>query len=102
MGEETNSPVSTFIIDSEVIAYDTKAKKLLPFQVLSTRSRKACKEEDVTIQVICCPFDLLFLNGESYLRRSLRERRAALHKHFREVEGKLRFAEHREMSEVDE
>lgn len=56
--------VGTFIVDSECVAWDREAKRILPFQVLSTRARKEVKEEDVKIHVVIFAFDLLFLNGE--------------------------------------
>ena len=105
--------VKSFILDSEVVAYDVKTGncsvvlsvvkkcpklikafvgKLLPFQNLSTRARKDVKESDIKVQVIICAFDLLFLNGESLLEMPLKERRALLKANFKEVEHKFSFA----------
>ena len=42
---------SSFILDSEVVAWDRASGKILPFQILSTRKRKDVEEEDVTVQV---------------------------------------------------
>ena len=84
--------VSSCIMDSEVVAYDRELKKLMPFQSLSTRSKKDTKTEDIKIQVIMCAFDLLYLNGESLLKRPLGERRKLLLENFQEVENKFTFA----------
>ena len=94
--------VTSFIIDTEVVAYDVDTKTLLPFQVLSTRSRKDVDADNVKVQVIVCAFDLIFLNGESYLKKTLRERRAALHASFRPVEGCFTFAHAQEANDPEE
>lgn len=54
------------ILDGEVVAYDPPSGKLLPFQVLSTRSRKVdpAEVDAIKVKVIYCAFDILFLNGE--------------------------------------
>jgi DNA ligase-1 len=56
--------VSDFIIDSEIVPYNVKERKILPFQVLTTRARKNVNIEDVEIQVCLFVFDILYLNGE--------------------------------------
>ncbi|CBK24233.2 uncharacterized protein [Blastocystis hominis] len=87
-----SASVGTFIVDSECVAWDREAKRILPFQILSTRARKEVKEEEVKIHVVIFAFDLLFLNGESLIQKPLRERRALLRENFKEVEGKIHFA----------
>jgi DNA ligase-1 len=42
--------VRSAVFDCEAVAYDRETKKILPFQILSTRSRKAVLVEDVKIQ----------------------------------------------------
>lgn len=54
----------TFVLDTEAVAYDVKADKLLPFQELSKRKRKDVKVEDIQVKVCLFAFDLLYLNGE--------------------------------------
>ena len=66
--------VQSFILDAEAVAYDRKAARFLPFQVLSTRARKDVKSEDVTVNVIVMGFDLLYLNGEVGAGRRARAR----------------------------
>lgn len=97
-----SATVTEFIIDCECLAWDKGAKKILPFQTLSTRKKKDVKEEDVSVQVVLFAFDLLFLNGKSFLNESLRARREALRAHFVPVEGEFGFAESRDTSDVEE
>jgi len=56
--------VESFIIEGEMVAIDHTAPtpKLLPFQVLQTNGNK---------DMCCFAFDLLYLNGESYIHVSL-------------------------------
>ncbi|KAJ1473845.1 hypothetical protein T484DRAFT_1834680 [Baffinella frigidus] len=76
--------VKSFVMDCEVVAYDRETKRILPFQVLSTRKRKDVDETQVTVQVCLYAFDLLFLNGESLLKAPLSRRRTLLKDSFRE------------------
>lgn len=85
--------VTSAIIDAEVVAYDREKGQLLPFQILSTRKRKQGEgEEEQKVKVILQAFDLLYLNGQSVLRESLRTRRALLRKAFSHTEALLHFA----------
>jgi DNA ligase-1 len=63
--------VTSFVIDSEAVAYDIQTKKLLPFQDLSRRKRKDVRTEDITVRVHVFAFDLLYLNGEVSVASSL-------------------------------
>ncbi|CAG8775341.1 15649_t:CDS:2, partial [Dentiscutata heterogama] len=84
------------------VAWDSVKNCLLPFQILSTRKRKDVKESDIKVCVCLYAFDLLYLNGESLLQRSLAERRVRLYDAFQEVEGKFSFARHMNASNVEE
>jgi len=88
--------VVSCILDAEVVAYDRERQCLLPFQVLSTRKRKADTDidgkDENKVKVILQPFDLLYLNGHSLLRLSLRQRREIMYAAFTEVEGAFKFA----------
>ena len=94
--------VTEFIIDCECVAWDAVNKRLLPFQTLTTRKRKDVKEDEITVQVALFAFDLLYLNGKSYLGETLRARREALRSNFVEVEGEFAFAVSRDTGDVEE
>lgn len=42
-----DSTITNFIIDSEIVAINPHTKQLLPFQTLSTRSKKAVKLNEI-------------------------------------------------------
>jgi DNA ligase-1 len=74
----------------------------LPFQDLSKRKRKDASIDDDQVQVCLFPFDLLYLDGESFVRKPFKERREALHKSFKEKKGILQFATSHIASDPDE
>ncbi|KAM7536251.1 hypothetical protein Aperf_G00000083995 [Anoplocephala perfoliata] len=100
--EDGNEPVSTFIIDSEAVAWDVDAQQIMPFQVLSTRKRKDVQEEDVKVRVCIYAFDLLYLNGVSLTEQPLRKRRELLRMVFPTLPGKFDFATSLDSSDTDE
>jgi DNA ligase-1 len=67
------------IVDGEVVAYDFDEDVFYPFQKLMQRRRKYKVEEYAQkIPVKCMLFDLLYVNGKSYMRKSYPERRERL------------------------
>lgn len=76
--EEKSEPLKSFIIDSEIVAYDPKLDKILPFQILTQRSKKNVVIDKDSIQVCIFAFDILFLNGKSLLNKTYRDRRGKL------------------------
>lgn len=96
--EDTQS----FVLDCESVAWDVQEKKVLPFQQLMTRKKKDVKVEDVKVKVCVFAFDLLYLNGEAVVEKSLRERRELLHKSFTPIEGEFAFATSMNGQELDE
>ena len=67
------------IIDSEAVGFNLESGRLLPFQETITRKRKhevAATRGKVPLRFFA--FDLLYLNGQSWLKRPLKERRQQL------------------------
>lgn len=95
--------VSSVIVDSEVVAYDPKEDRILPFQTLAHRKKKASVEGSAPqVKILVVAFDLLLLNGESLLRSPLAVRRKSLRGALQETKGMLRFAVSRDVSVDDE
>ncbi len=80
-----------YIVDGEVVGYDPKSKKYLPFQSISQRIKrkydieKMAKELPVELHL----FDVLFWDGKPSIGKPLRERRAILEKAVRQAPTKL-------------
>ena len=112
--------VRSVVLDAEAVAFDRETKKILPFQVLSTRAKKGVSAEDVKVQVrlpvaacaaaarnrmrqadcawfqVCLfAFDCLYADGRTLLREPLSERRRLLYACCNETEGELQFAKER-------
>ena len=77
----------SYIIEGEVLPVD-KRGKILPFQLLMQRRRKYKVEEYVKkVPVVFFLFELLYLNGKSYMNVSYPTRRNILEKIVREGKG---------------
>lgn len=92
----------SFILDCECVAWDTKDERILPFQVLSTRKRKAVDDEEIRVKVCLFAFDLLHLNEKSLINLPLSERRKLLKESFNETPGKFMFAQSRDVENIEE
>ena len=67
---------TSIIIDGEAVGYDKKTKEFLPFQMIMQRKRKHdIKKIAQRIPLYYFAFDLLFLDGESYTDKPLKERK---------------------------
>lgn len=100
--EFSKSGVKSYIIDSEIVAWDVEQKMILPFQVLTTRKRKNVDVEEIKVQVCVYAFDLLYLNGEPLVTKPFADRRNLLKENFNETEGMWHFAHAMDTSDVDE
>ena len=98
----TNPEVKDFIIDSEIVAINTVTQKILPFQQLATRSRKNVDKSTIEIQVCLYVFDIIYINDTSLLKTPFVERRKVLAENMKEVDNKLKFAEHLDTDSFDE
>lgn len=93
--------VDSFILDCEIVAINIKTKQLLPFQVLSTRSRKATAVGDIEVHVNLFAFDLLYFN-EPLTHLSLHRRRELLAKLEPLISSDiLKVSQHSEVDEFD-
>ena len=81
----TKPDVKNFIIDSEIVAVNVQTQRILPFQTLSTRSRKNVDKNAIEIQVCLYVFDILYFNDESLLKTAFVDRRKYIKEHFVEV-----------------
>ena len=84
--------VQSAIIDAEVVAFDTEKQIRLPFQVLSTRSRKHVSLADIKVKICIYAFDLLYFNDEPLLTTPLTTRRKILHDNFSATQGVFEYA----------
>jgi DNA ligase-1 len=84
--------VTSYVLDTEVVAFNRETGKLVPFQILSTRKKTEESDETAKVQVIVEAFDLMYLNGKSLLDKTLSERRDLMKEHFAPVESKFQYA----------
>ncbi len=68
-------PEESFILDSEILGWDSKNKKFLPFQETMTRRRKhGIKGKLTNVPVKAMVFDLLSINNEDIVGESTKDR----------------------------
>jgi len=102
-----NPGVTSLVLDCEAVAVEHLTDgeggyRILPFQVLSKRSRKDVKLEDVKVPVVLYPFDCLYVSGRELIHESLVERRKALYSSLNETKGKVEFAIERTSRDLEE
>ncbi|CAD25151.1 DNA LIGASE [Encephalitozoon cuniculi GB-M1] len=91
-----------FIVDGEIVAYNQKERRILPFQVLTTRKRKRVESNKIEVHVCVFVFDLIYFDGRSWIDEPLEERRRVLHSSFKEIDGKFHFAEFKDCETPEE
>lgn len=92
----------SFILDCEAVAWDREARRILPFQVLSTRKRKDVNEKDIKVRIHLFVFDILYYNEEPLLQKPLAERREIIKSHFHVVEGEFALAKSMNSEDTEE
>lgn len=92
----------TYVLDCEVVAYDPKEKRILPFQILSTRKRKDVNVESIQVEVCLFAFDLLYFDGASLIGEPFRRRRQFLHENFVDTPGEFHFARYADSHNTEE
>lgn len=102
ISEYVKPETKSFILDSECVAWDTQEKKILPFQVLSTRKRKSADDDEIKVKVCIFAFDLLHLNDKSLIKLPLSERRRILRESFKETPGRFMFAQSRDVESLED
>ena len=78
-------PVTDMVVEGEALAYDIETGSYRPFQETVKRKRKheiSMFAEEYPLRLVL--FDLLYLNGESYLSKSETVRYKKLHTFFKE------------------
>eukprot|EP00760_Papus_ankaliazontas_P012426 PhM_4_TR15288/c0_g1_i1/m.14738/K10747/LIG1; DNA ligase 1 len=102
--EVLTEEVESCILDAEVVAYDKETDTLKSFQELQHRGRKNVDASKISVNVCVFAFDVMFLNGEPLLRRSLRQRREILFndKYFKPVPQRFQLVQHMNSTVVED
>lgn len=98
---DTNS-ISNFIADSEIVAFDQKTNRILPFQVLMTRGKINVTNSNIKVKVCLFLFDLIYFNDSPLLTSTFRERRTILHSKLPKIEGELEYAQSKDTDDTEE
>lgn len=94
--------IDNFILDSELVAYDTDKKKILGFSALIQRNKKYVTDEDLKTRISIFAFDLLYLNNESLLKSNLLFRREKLHQTFSQANDFLQLVKYKDADSMEE
>ncbi len=80
-----------FILDSEIVGYDRKTKKYMPFQKISQRIRRKYNIQEMAekFPVEVNVFDCMLYGGKTMLEKDFAERRKLLEKVVKQKEKKI-------------
>jgi len=101
MRTTTSNYCRSFVIDAEIVGVEGEGNdsRLLPFQDLSTRRKKIDDGNGIRVKVFA--FDLMYLNGKSFVNEQLCKRRSVLHDLFEESND-FSFVSSKELISFDE
>lgn len=82
----------SFMLDSEVVGFDRKTEKYMPFESISQRIRRKYDIDNIVekLPVEVNVFDVLYLDGESLLDLPFKERRKVIEKIIKTERLKIR------------
>ncbi|MAG37872.1 DNA ligase [Candidatus Pacearchaeota archaeon] len=85
----------SFVLDSEVVGFDSKTGRYMPFESISQRIRR---KYDIDRLIAKLPveinvFDVLFYDGKNYMDLEFKERRKLIEKIIKEKDKKIRVSE---------
>ncbi|KAL4924302.1 putative DNA ligase I [Aspergillus undulatus] len=92
--------VSSFILEGEVVAVDENGE-LQAFQILTNRAKKNVEIGEIKVNVCLFAFDLMYLNGNPLLDRSLRERRELLRSLFVGIPNRFTWVKNLDATSAD-
>ncbi|PYH93284.1 ATP-dependent DNA ligase [Aspergillus ellipticus CBS 707.79] len=93
--------VSSFILEGEVVAVDQETGELQAFQILTNRAKKNVDIGAIKVNVCLFAFDLMYLNGQPLLGRSLRERRELLRSLFVRIPNRFTWVKSLDATSAD-
>lgn len=89
---EKNVKGENFILDCEIVGFDAKTKKYMPFQYISQRIKRKYEIEKIVkyLPVEVNVFDILYYNGESLLSEPFKKRRMLIESIVRKEDWKIK------------
>ena len=76
--------ITNCILDCEIVPFNTETNTILTFNFLQKRGRVGVTNENISTRVCCFLFDIIMLNSEVLMEKTLEERRVILEKNFSE------------------